>query len=90
MTIDDFLDLVPWERMRETRIGRIRRVGSHRCPICVVWGGNNALAYWRALAHGMDASDAKSVIFAADGMSSPLRDEMVYRIRAAQGLRATP
>lgn len=89
MTLDEFLDRVPWGEMAVREDGAIRSVCG-RCPIVAVWGGWNSTAYTVAEAHGLTSDDALLVMIAADNSCEcveyvTLRAEMLRRIEAARG-----
>ena len=90
MTLDEFLDRVPWVEMAtlppeldSDESIRHKRTGA--CPICAVWGGDNDDAPSVAITHGLDCKAMQDVIVAADGGGMPdLRAEMERRIAAAR------
>lgn len=86
MTLNEFLDLVPWGDMEAfPASGPIRCRGTRSCPICAVWGGWNSEADEIAKKHGLSRQTTLRVIAAADGIcETRLRARMLRRMRAAE------
>lgn len=91
MTINEFLDKVPWSEMNKDNIqGWIRHSRTGECPICAVWGGDSDLADSIGTRRGrLSETDAERVIAATDNEKFPdqaitLRDQMLRRLEAAR------
>lgn len=89
MTIDQFLGLVPWDRMAVNQVGEIRTV-MDECPIVAVWGGLTGEASVIGLQHGLPFKDVVAIMQAADDPRAHLfaaravRADMVLRLTEAQ------
>lgn len=89
MTLDAFLDRVPWADMVLDEQQQIRSAAPLKCPICAVFGGNNWHAYDEGIRNGLSDNDARLVIVAADSQAcapdaQALRAEMLRRMAVAR------
>ena len=93
MTLDEFMDKVPWHDMHEVlprswpggRFIRHRDTGC--CPIVVV-AEQPAMANqnpeWYSKMLGLSHEDTRRIVLASDGTDGDLRTEMMKRMRRAR------